>query len=426
MTSPRFPTIRWLLVSILQLSLTLLLVACAASESAESPGKGTLSPLDVYPVSLPKGGQILQQEGSRVLFLGSMIQRKTTREAVLFDTDAKQVVWRSQLPGSPTRALLLPQGDYILVTLPDKGDAHLLRLDGQTGETLWDIAVPSPALDALWRQKDGALLVSNGSELWRIDPADGATLSTLATRLSQNAQPGSVVLSSPSDDPQTIYLASDHVLQMLRLREDQATPQWQFSSAKFIVALQPIRFESGQEGVVILAHSHSYFVTPDGKLLWRIKNKDINYSPVAIPNARSAQMLVFGNFVKGVYVVDANGLKVHSPLPGGNVHILHIPMPIPNNILLGGVMVTPSPYRSVSGYLLAVRSLDNLFVYHLSPSGDLALLAATPIASMAEEGSIVQKGNMNPNYPPFLMDGGLAVTYADGIHSFSLTPEGAP
>ncbi len=424
MKSSMLATISRLLVISLLLGLMLLLGACTNSETVEDPAKGSLSPLDVYPVSLPQGGQILHQEGTQVLFLGSMIQRKSTREAVLFTTNAKQVIWRSQLPGSPIKALSLPQGDFILVTLPDKGDAHLVRLDGQTGQTLWDVTVSSPALDALWQEKDGVLLASDGNTLWRIDPADGAILSTLATNLSQNDQPGSVVLSESFHDPQTIYLASDHVLQKLRLDGEQATPQWQFSSAKFIVALQSVRFDSGQEGILVLAHSHSYFVSPNGKLVWRIKNRDINYSPVAIPNAQSAQMLVFGNFVKGIYVVGADGLKTHTLLPGGNVHILHIPMPIPNNILLGGVTVTP--YRNVSGYLLAVRSLDNLFAYQLSSEGDLTLLAATPIAPTSGKGSIVQKGNMNPNYPPFLMNDNLAVTYADGIHTFSLSPEGAP
>lgn len=399
----------------------LALAACTKSDATDAP-KGTLSVLDSYPVSLPRGGQILQRDGARVLFLGSMIQQKSTREAVLFDTEQGQMVWQSSLPGSPVKALALPQDDYILVTTQDKGDAHLLRLNGQTGAVLWDISYPSPGLDALWRAEDGALLVSDGVALWLVNPADGSTTATLDAALSQKTHPVVVAMSSPPDDPQTVYLASGDMLQMLRVTAEQATPQWRFSSAKFVIALQPVHFSSGQEGVIVLAHSHSYFVDNAGKLVWHIKNQDVNYAPVAIPDARAAQMVVFGNFVKGIYIVDAEGLKVHEPLPGGKVHILGIPMPIPKNILLGGIMVSPSSDSAVSGRLLAVRSLDNLFVYQLSPAGELTLLATTPIDSQGAGGSLIQKGNLNPNYRPFLMDDGLAVTYADGIRSFALSP----
>ncbi len=424
MTSPTFlPTKRIITLGFLLL-VTILLASCA-SGNTQTPPSGALTTVATYAMTLPPGGQILLHDGNRVLFLGSMIQRKSTREAVLFDTEQKQQVWRSQLPGSAIKAIALPGQDYVLVTVQNQGEAHLLRLNEMTGKIAWDVVFGGEALDAIWNQADAALWVSDGSSLWQVDPDNGDTLATLGTALSKNAHPGSVVLAPSSDDPQTIFLASDNVLQMLSLEGEQMTSQWRFSSAKFIAALQPVRFDNGIEGVIALAHSHAYFVDPQGKLLWHIKNQDINYAPVALPDAGAAQMVVFGNFVKGVYLVDAQGMRLHASLPGGNVHILGIPTPIPRNILLGGVMVTPSTAPALPGYWLAVRSLDNLFAYHLSLAGDLTLIAETPIAPHDEEGSIVEKGNKNPNYPPFQMDDGLAVTYSEGIRLFTLTPEGA-
>ncbi|HID34810.1 MAG TPA: hypothetical protein EYP25_09645, partial [Anaerolineae bacterium] len=401
----------------------MLLVSCTSGPQ-ETPPTGALQAIDAYNIKLPPGGQILLHDGDRVLFLGSMIQRKAAREAVLFDTVQKSQVWRSQLPGSAIKGIALPEKDYILIAAQDKGEAHLLRLDEMTGEIAWDVVFGSEALDAIWNPADAALWVSDGSSLWRIDPDNGDTLATLGTKLSENAHPGSVILAPAFGDPRTIFLASDHVLQMLSLTGGQLTSHWRFSSAKFIAALQPVHFDNGSEGVIALAHSHAYFVDPRGKLLWHIKNQDINYAPIALPNADAAQMVVFGNFVKGIYLVDAAGMKWRAALPGGNVHILGIPTPIPRNILLGGVMVTPSTEPALPGYWLAVRSLDNLFAYHLALTGDLTLIAETPIAPQDEQGTIVEKGNMNPNYPPFQMDDGLAVTYSEGIRLFTLTPEG--
>ncbi len=403
--------------------LVLVLIGCTDNQE-QAPLPGTLEATESYSVQLPQGGQISQRDGNRILFLGSMIQRKSNQEATLFDATTKKSLWHQQLPGSAIRAIILPESDYILVTAKDKGNAHLVRLDGQTGKILWDRPFENEALDALWLPEKDGLLVSDGFTLWLIDPDQGKILGTPGTALSKNAHPGSVILAQSIDDAQIIFLASDNMLQQITLTGMKSTSQWQFIAGKFITALLPVHFANSQDGIILLAHSHSYFVSPAGKLLWHIKNQDINYAPIAIPNAQSAQQVVFSNYVKGLYLVNAQGLQQHTPLPGGKVHILGIPMPIPQNILLGGALITPSPYPSLQGYILSVRSLDNFFVYQLSPTGDLSLIAKTAIATEKKGGNIIQKGTLNPNYAPLQIKDALGVTDGDGIHIFVLELQG--
>lgn len=407
------------------LFLTLALSACTtAAATTSQPQPGVLHAQQTYKATLPAGGQILSQSGDHILFMGSQLQRKTTRYIVFYDAAQKQQSWKATLPGSAIKAIHLPDDDFILITVQEKGNAHLLRLNGRTGAILWDAPYVNPALDAMWRADANDLLVSDGVSLWRVNPKDGRQMALLTTQLGQSARPDSVVLAPATDAPDTLYLASNSLLIALNLKGGRATDQWRFNSAKFIAQLLPVHFSSGEQGVVVLAHSHAYFVNVAGKLVWHIKNQDINYTAIALPDAQAAQWVTFGNFVKGIYVVDAHGQKAHQPLPGGNIRILGIPFPIPKNILLGGILTTSSSTDAFPGYLLATRSLDNLFVYQLSPMGDLSLIAKTPIDPGNEGGSLIQQANDNPNYPPFLMDGDLAVSHAKGITLFTLTPGG--
>ncbi len=402
------------------------LVSCTRAETtATQPLPGMLQAQQIHEVALPGGGQILSQVGESVLFLGSQLQRTPTRYVVFYDAVQKRQLWDATLPGSAIKAIHLPGGDFILVTIQEKGNAHLLRLDGETGAILWDVPYANPTLDALWREDMKDMLVSDGVSLWQVAPRDGRQMALLATGLGQSLHPDSVVLARSVDDPQTLYLSNNSMLLALNLKGGQAMETWRFSSAKFIAQLLPVHFFSGEQGVIALAHSNVYFVDAAGKLAWHIKNKDINYTAIALPNAQETEWVVFGNFVKGIYVVDAHGQRAHQPLPGGNVRILGIPVPIPKNILLGGIRATSSAAGAFPGYLLATRSLDNVFVYQLSPTGKLSLIAESPVNPGGEEmGTLIQQAQSNPNYPPFFLDDYLAVSQANGITQFTLTLEG--
>jgi len=402
--------------------LLLVLSSRTSTEATAAEPLGRLQKRSQYPLTLPAGGQILLQQEGRILFMGAHIPPNSSRQVVLFDSDTRQPLWTAALPGSAIQAAALPGGDYAVVTVRQKGSAHLLRLDGQSGATRWDTAYPNPALDILWDEAEGRLLVSDGASLWTVSTADGSTLERLADSLGDNPHPESVSLARSASDPHRLYLASDTLLTAVRLQNGQSSTEWRFNSAKFIVQLLPVRFTSGETGVVALAHSHAYFVSNSGKMVWHIANQDINYGAVALPQAQAARWVAFGNFVNGLYLTDAQGERAHQALPGGNVRVLGIPLPIPRNVLLGGVFAAPASHDAFPGFLLAVRSLEKVFAYQATPDGELSFLAEAAIAPQQAGGTLIQQSNENPNYPPFALEGGLAVTGPEGIVLFTLMP----
>ncbi len=402
--------------------LLLVLSSRTSTEATAAEPRGLLQESAQYPLALPAGGQILFQQEERILFMGAHIPPNSSRQVVLFDMGTRQSLWETVLPGSAIKAVALPGGDYAVVTVQQKGASHLLRLDGQNGAVRWDTAYPNPALDVLWDEAEGRLLVSDGAALWTVSAADGSTLERLADSLGDNPRPESAFLARSASDPQRLYLASDTLLTALRLQGGQAGTEWRFNSAKFVVQLLPVRFAGGEAGVIVLAHSHAYFVNDGGKMVWHIANQDINYGAVALPQAQAARWVAFGNFVNGLYLADAQGEQAHQALPGGNVRVLGIPLPIPQNVLLGGVYAAETPEGAFPGFLLAVRSLEKVFAYQVTPDGALTFLAEAAIAPQEAGGTLIQQSNENPNYPPFALDEGLAVTGPEGIVLFTLMP----
>ncbi len=395
----------------------------SSTGTTSAEAQATLQEQGRYALALPAGGQILLQREGRILFMGANIPPNSSRRVILFDTRTAQTLWENTLPGSAIKAEALPGGDYIVVTVQQKGESHLLRLDGQSGAAVWDTAYANPALDVLWDSGREALLVSDGVSLWTVSAGDGALLERLAESVGENPHPESALLVRSTDSPQQLYLASDTLLTALRLPEDgQPETEWRFNSAKFIVQALPVRFATGETGIILLAHSHAYFVDRNGKMVWHIANQDINYGAVALPQAQAAQWVAFGNFVNGLYLVDARGRQAHQALPGGNVRVLGIPLPIPQNVLLGGLFAVPSPAPDFPGFLVVVRSLGKVFAYQVSPAGELSFLAEAAIAKNAG-GTLIQQANENPNYPPFAMGDGLAVTGPQGIVVFTLMPK---
>ena len=403
-------------IMIILLLSVILLVACDMTTSSESTAK--LESQDIIPVTLPPGGQMLLETEHSILFMGARIQHVPTRRVTLFDKTTRQEVWRTFTKGTAIRAILLANGDFIVVTTAEKQPARLLRLKGDTGEVVWERLFQHPALDALWFDDAIGLLVSDGVSLWRIEPADGTPIATLATSLGEQATPESVYLATPINGAGHLYLASDRLLIALTVNAHQTQKEWKFRSAKFIAELLPLHFRNGPMGVLVFSHSHVYFVDEAGKSRWHFKNTDINYGAIALPNAADAEWIVFGNYVKGLYVADAQGVRVHVPLPEGNMRVLGIPLPIPKHVLLGGVTARPVSEDLAGGYWMAVRSLDALFLYRFIPPENLTWIAKAPVGRDAKDDSMVQKANIRPNYPPFWLGKDLALTTPQGIVLF--------
>ncbi|RME10234.1 MAG: hypothetical protein D6802_09915 [Ardenticatenia bacterium] len=395
------------------LSIALLLISCAEEEAVHETVVETLEPETTIEITLPPGGQIVYEIDDDVVFMGARIQRTTTRRIILFDKRARRKVWQVLLKGTPVRALALQNGDLIVVTSDDRQPSHLLRLERSTGKIVWERTFEQPAIDVAVLKE--AVIVSDGVTLWQIDPATGDFVTTWAQHVGETQSPSSVYLETGTDGSY-LYLASDRLLTAFAVRDHQVQEMWRFKSPKFIAELKAVRFSSGEEGVLVLSHSHAYFVDINGKRRWHIENSDINYGAVAFPTPTAATGIAFANYVKGIYVVLPDGTFMNAPLPGGNVRVLGIPLPIPKNVLLGGMTVRPVKGREHESYWLSVRSLDSLFLYQFTVPDELSLVAQASLAN--DKGSFIEKANMNPNYPPLWLDHSIALTTPKGLVLF--------
>ncbi|GEM_PF-5161636 len=393
--------------------LSLFLVACSLRPGTAKTAIPVVQPREVLPVVLPPG-QVVQAQGDQVLFMGARIQHVPGREVVLFDRQTRRVVWRATLPGSAVRAVTLPNGDWVVVTTAEKRPAHLLRLEGATGAVVWDQAYAAPALDALW-WNDAGLLVTDGREVWQVDARDGRRVQTVAQGLGEGNAAGNALLARSIDDPTRLYVVSDRLLLALDLGDDGAARVvWRFRSPKFIAEMLPLRWARGEAGVWVGAHSYAYWVNEQGQMRWRWENQDINYAPVALPNARQAQWVVFGNYVKGLYIADAAGVRWHVPLPEGSMRVLGIPLPIPRHVLLGGIAARPMGHGA--GYWLAVRSLDALFVLEFVPPQEPRWVAKAEASHAAGlPSTMMEKMNAAPNYPPLWWGDTLVWSTPEGL-----------
>lgn len=398
---------------ILLACIALVAVSCVMRDGTDETVVETLEPETTIEIMLPPGGQIVYETGDDIVFMGARIQRTTTRRIILFDKRARRKVWQVLLKGTPVRAVALQNGDLIVVTSDDRQPSHLLRLERSTGKIVWERTFEQPAIDVTVLKE--AVIVSDGVTLWQIDPATGDFVTTWAQHVGETQSPSSVYLETGTDGSY-LYLASDRLLTAFAVQDHQVQEMWRFKSPKFIAELKSVRFSSGEEGVLVLSHSHAYFVDINGKRRWHIENSDINYGAVAFPAPTAATGIAFANYVKGIYVVLPDGTFMNAPLPGGNVRVLGIPLPIPKNILLGGITMRPVDDGAKESYWLSVRSLDSLFLYQFTVPNDLSLVAQTILTS--EEGSLIEKANINPNYPPLWFDHAIALTTPKGIVIF--------
>ncbi len=397
------------------------LSACARKDAPSVTNIRTLEIEETLDVMLPPGGQILQETEEAILFMGARVQQTPTRRLTLFDKSKRETRWQVLLEGTPTRALVLPEGDIVVVTNDNAKPPRLIRLNGKTGESLWEQVFEQPALDALLVDTLG-LVVSDGVTVWRVDPNTGERMTTLARGIGEHAQPEAVYLETTPDDSR-LYVASGRLLVAFDSTTEQLQELWRFKSAKFIAEVKAVRFRAGEDGVVVLSHSHVYFVDARGKRRWHIENSDINYGAVAFPSPRDAEGIAFANYVKGIYLVAPDGTFNNTPLPGGKVRVLGIPLPIPKNVLLGGISIQPKRDKGQEQtYWLSVRSLDSIFLYTLTPPTTLSLAAQATIAE--GDGTLIEKANTNPNYPPFWLDYSLALTTPKGIVVFRVEPLG--
>lgn len=404
---------------------TLLIVflsACAREDASTVTNIRTLEIEATLDVMLPPGGQILQETDEAILFMGARVQQTPTRRLTLLDKATRKTRWQVLLKGTPTRALVLPEGDVVVVTNDNAKPPRLMRLKGETGEILWEEVFERPALDALLVNETLGLVVSDGVTVWRIDPNTGARVDTLARDVGEHAEPEAVYLEAAPDNSR-LYVASGRLLVAFDSTTEHLQELWRFKSAKFIAEVKAVRFRNGEDGVVVLSHSHAYFVDERGKRRWHIENSDINYGAVAFPTPGDAEGIAFANYVKGIYLVAPDGTFNNTPLPGGNVRVLGIPLPIPKNVLLGGISIQPKrDGGQEQTYWLSVRSLDSIFLYTLTPPTTLALVAQATVAE--GDGTLIEKANTNPNYPPFWLDHSLAFTTPKGIVVFRVEPLG--
>ncbi len=375
-----------------------------------------LEPTTITALHLPPG-QILQRSGDRVLFMGARIQKAPNREVTLVDLRERRVLWRAQAPGAAVRGILLENGDWILVATVEKGPAYLVRLDGETGAMLWQRRYAGPALDALWHGERWGLLVTDGNTLWQVRAEDGAQVRTLALNLGERSTPENTLLARDPNDPSRLYLASERLLLALRLTsESKAQVIWKFRSPKFIADLLSFQTVQGGTGIWVGAHSYAYWLDTKGRVQWRLENQDINYGAVALPTIKQTQWIVFGNFVKGLYGADAQGIQWHVPMPEGNLRVLGIPLPLPRHVLLGGISVRPIQEGDASGYWLAIRSLDAVFVFRFVPSQTPQWIAKAPITSNGTGSlTMLEKVNTAPNYPPLWWEQYLVWSTPQGL-----------
>ncbi len=394
--------------------LSFFLVACSLRPGPVKTALPVVQPREVLPLALP-AGQVVQAQGDLVLFMGARIQRVPSREVVLFHRQTRRVVWRATLPGSAVRAVALPHGDWVVVTTDEKRPSHLLRLEGATGTVVWDQEYAAPALDALWWDDAWGLLVTDGREVWQVDARDGRRVRTVAQGLGEGSAAGNALLARSIDDPRRLYVVSDRLLLALALDEGRtARVVWRFRSPKFIADMLPLRWAQGEAGVWVGAHSYAYWVDEQGQMRWRWENRDINYAPVALPNAQQAQWVAFGNYIKGLYIADATGVRWHAPLPEGSMRVLGVPLPIPRHVLLGGLAARPMAHGE--GYWLAARSLDALFVLEFVPPQEPRWVAKAEASHAAGlPPTMMEKMNAAPNYPPLWWGDTLVWSTPEGL-----------
>lgn len=326
-------------------------------------------------ISLPPG-DLVYQDGDRVLFLSSYTLDRPPTTVVAFSLKEQREEWRLDLPAAPVQALRFGSSCYLIATAPAESshEAYVGAVDLQ-GDLVW------------LRPWGGTMtaLSSDGERVWvaweggvtQIDPETGESQRSVATWERASGYGEHRVVAAYTEDRTYLIAAAGRMVFLYR--EDRAgdwEPVWSFRSAGRVLELHPLTMSEAPEWLV-LAHSYAYGIGPNGEVLWRTDNSDYNLDGQPVRCAEE-NLWAFRNVMRGVYLVNDEGVVRSWKLPGGHAHAGPLPLPFPEHLALG---LRAADVDEDGEDELFVRSADDLFAFDCQAN----LLAYVPVDSSNEK-----------------------------------------
>ena len=354
--------------------LILLLTGCSRSTSVPE-SLLRLSIQDTVDVSFPPGDRIYQ-DGEHLLLLSSFTLERPPTTVIAFSLERRQQEWLTSLPAPPIQAL--PAGDsYLIATIPSEtsGKAYALALNASTGQIEWRSPL-GQAMVALASDDKGRIWAAWEKGVSQLDPETGAIISQAG---GWERDYGKHRVLATWGDAEVTYLAVAAGRRVFLYREEGGNWDlvWSFQSGGRVLELHPLAEGKNMYGWLVLAHSYAYGVGPEGQILWRVENSDYNLDAWPVRCAEGT-LWGFRNVVRGLYLVDRQGVVRTWKLPGGNAHVGPIPLPFPEHLAFG---LSIADLDGDGEDELTVRSLKRLFVFNCQAN----LLATALIDSSGDK-----------------------------------------
>ncbi len=398
---------------------TLTLTGCNGSSTPASAATVlTLQRETPLAVNLPQGSYS-QQTNDSFIFMGTIwIDGDLPHDVISFSIPDQKERWRTTLPATAIQAVQI-EDTLFIATGNEDGNGHLIALAVQDGRILWD--QPQGDAHVGIGSLDNRLWVNGEAGIFEIDPATGKTLSTVFRweKATEDNPTHPIALYTDGDRH---YLAAAQARDLKVYQETAAgwKDHWQFRAAKRILELIPIQW-TGQTGLdlVVLGHSAAYSLQSDGATRWRIDNSDINQDFQSARCGETETTAVFGNPMKGIYLVNSAGQLRAWEMPGGAYKLGIIPLPLPANANFG---TTVADLNGDGQDEILSRSIDKLFVFDCQGNPLAEETVGATASAEGEESTLTEAMRTTPLYRPLVVGMQIFVPGNSQIDLFTVKP----